>query len=268
MPSITRLPDYQEPTSKVCTMCGQEKPLDAFYIKDKHTGRRFSWCRDCHLWRTNEYHHRKSEPAREVKRNAPKPTEKRCTRCGEVKSLDSFHKAGNRHRSWCKACRAIEKAEYTERNRDRIRKGDAAYRRIEHTLITARYDLWRQEHPDRLREILNKSRTKRIDAHRAYNSRHQRENKERYNAYWHARRARKLLNGGSHTAEEWSECRAYFDYHCLMCGRREPEIKLTIDHIVPINLGGTDDIKNIQPLCQRCNSSKGDASIDFRPDWE
>jgi 5-methylcytosine-specific restriction endonuclease McrA len=39
---------------------------------------------------------------------------------------------------------------------------------------------------------------------------------------------------------------------------------LTADHIVPVELGGSSYISNIQPLCQTCNSSKGIRIIDYR----
>jgi len=36
------------------------------------------------------------------------------------------------------------------------------------------------------------------------------------------------------------------------------------DHIKPIYQGGSDSIDNIQPLCSKCNLSKGNEIIDFR----
>jgi len=36
-------------------------------------------------------------------------------------------------------------------------------------------------------------------------------------------------------------------------------IPLTIDHVVPLGLGGQDDIRNIQPLCGPCNAAKNDS---------
>jgi 5-methylcytosine-specific restriction endonuclease McrA len=78
------------------------------------------------------------------------------------------------------------------------------------------------------------------------------------------RRMQKTGNGGSHTLSEWQDVKKKYDYTCLCCGKREPEITLTVDHIVPVSKGGTDNIDNIQPLCRSCNPRKRDKTIDYR----
>ena len=40
---------------------------------------------------------------------------------------------------------------------------------------------------------------------------------------------------------------------------------LTIDHIIPVSRGGTDDLANLQFLCRSCNASKGDRARDTHP---
>lgn len=78
------------------------------------------------------------------------------------------------------------------------------------------------------------------------------------------RRVRKMKNGGSHSYEEWSKLKAQFKDTCPMCEKKEPEITLGKDHVIPISKGGTDSITNLQPLCTRCNSRKYNKIIDFR----
>ena len=52
---------------------------------------------------------------------------------------------------------------------------------------------------------------------------------------------------------------------CECCGAHEHQRALEVDHVVPRNHGGSDDISNLQALCFRCNAGKRDTdSTDFR----
>lgn len=48
---------------------------------------------------------------------------------------------------------------------------------------------------------------------------------------------------------------------CLRCGRGGP---MTMDHIIPLALGGQTAVENLQPLCVACNRWKGSRVIDYR----
>ena len=50
------------------------------------------------------------------------------------------------------------------------------------------------------------------------------------------------------------------DYTCQACGaslHNDFNLKLEVDHIVPISKGGKTDPSNLQTLCRKCNRSKG-----------
>lgn len=42
-------------------------------------------------------------------------------------------------------------------------------------------------------------------------------------------------------------------YRCVKCGSTK---RLTIDHIIPVYSGGSDDFNNLQTLCNKCNAVK------------
>lgn len=59
---------------------------------------------------------------------------------------------------------------------------------------------------------------------------------------------------------------------CYYCGlRTNPFATFTIDHIVPLARGGSNDLRNLVPACRRCNFAKGVKLIDewtpARPFW-
>ena len=43
---------------------------------------------------------------------------------------------------------------------------------------------------------------------------------------------------------------------CRYCGLKAGETELTIDHVVPVALGGTDDPTNLVAACKDCNAGK------------
>lgn len=72
---------------------------------------------------------------------------------------------------------------------------------------------------------------------------------------WRAFRLRMARELGTHTHAEWIELRDRIGI-CVECGATDQ--RLAKDHIFPIAKGGCDCIHNLQPLCDPCNSSKGD----------
>lgn len=45
-------------------------------------------------------------------------------------------------------------------------------------------------------------------------------------------------------------------YRCRYCGRSADDIAIDVDHIVPVRLGGTDDLDNLVAACVDCNAGK------------
>ena len=60
-------------------------------------------------------------------------------------------------------------------------------------------------------------------------------------------------------------------YRCRECGATNKETTLHVDHIKPVAKGGTNDLSNLQTLCEACNRAKytdewigGGYGIDYK----
>jgi hypothetical protein len=49
---------------------------------------------------------------------------------------------------------------------------------------------------------------------------------------------------------------------CRYCGGTAPDVKLTVDHVTPVALGGTDTADNLVTACGPCNSGKTSSAPD------
>ena len=76
----------------------------------------------------------------------------------------------------------------------------------------------------------------------------------------HNGRAIKFGASGKLTGKELFDAYHAQGRHCLCCGN--PEI--VYDHVVPLSMGGTNTIDNIQLLCSKCNRRKCKQATDYR----
>jgi 5-methylcytosine-specific restriction endonuclease McrA len=162
---------------------------------------------------------------------------KRCGRCTKWKLVSEFYKDRTQKDGYsgsCKICSKERKKEWCSQNRNREREHNSNYyyRHLEEQ--RERNRSWHSQHPEKDRE-----RTR-------------------------ARRARIRGAGGTITTQEWEDLKKKYNYTCLCCKHKEPEIKLTLDHVLPLILGGRHEISNAQPLCSTCNFRKHTKHIDYR----
>ncbi len=220
--------------------------------------------------------------------------------CG-WKPLSEFHPrrilgipAGDGYKSRCKDCwnaqkrgeRAAKPEQYLMQQRKRIEANKEHYREQKRAHQKANPEKYnealhkyreshreelnikakerRQQNLEHYREIGRKSYERHAEERRKYSLEYYKLHPEKSVAANNRRRSLKLSAEGSHTEEEWQELKAFYNYRCLCCGRQEPEIKLTRDHVIPLTQGGSDSIDNIQPLCAHCNSKKTNKHIDYR----
>jgi len=46
------------------------------------------------------------------------------------------------------------------------------------------------------------------------------------------------------------------NFTCTYCGKGYPNVKLEVDHKIPLSRGGTHDYSNLTTACRQCNSTK------------
>jgi 5-methylcytosine-specific restriction endonuclease McrA len=51
------------------------------------------------------------------------------------------------------------------------------------------------------------------------------------------------------------------DLCCVYCGNGPEDSILTLDHLIPQELGGENEVKNLVTCCKTCNSMKGAKTI-------
>lgn len=203
----------------------------------------------------------------------PQPTTKRCSRCGEIKPLDSFHRrsaSADGRQGMCKPCGSAYVVERRTIDPERERAKHARQRaRIDRATLARWHWEWIKANPERARAIAARHHAKNGDARRALSRRWYAANAERAREAgraWKAahpderadqdalRRARKRNALVAPVSR-----RAIYERdggRCGICGKPVPYERMHLDHIIPLARGGTHEPRNVQTTHQRCNNRK------------
>lgn len=185
---------------------------------------------------------------------------KKCTKCGEIEEF-YVRKNGN-PQDCCKKCFNKRGSVYQKLNLDKARNNS----KLRHSKNPEKFNgerrEWAKNNPEKRKQIVHKY----YESHKEHislkTSLWNKNNPYKRSMISHRRKAKKLLVGGNITAREWEDLLIKYNYTCLCCKRSN--IKLELDHAIPLVKGGLNAIENAQPLCRSCNASKGTKTIDYR----
>lgn len=189
-----------------------------------------------------------------------------CSKCGYVGSNTDFKKDGG---TLCKKCETKRTAQWVKDNQQKAKETKARIYISNKDEILSKSKMWAEDHPGevakRCAEWYKKLRSDPIawEEYKKNRNEYRRAHPEQRTSSNHKRRAlaRELI---VYSNQEWNDLKVLYSNCCLCCGKQEPEVKLTADHVVPLSDGGVGTIDNIQPLCKPCNSSKGIKRTDYR----
>jgi hypothetical protein len=158
--------------------------------------------------------------------------------------------------------RRLASARFYTENRERVLTKQRAARTKDPEKNRAKARAWNEAHPERAAERTRKWRKENPDTLRLMRR-----------IYRQTRRARNVAAGAPDP--EHIE-RLLRETHCIYCQKAfDPTVRslwLTIDHVVPLVLGGTNASENLFAACNGCNRSKGgrllsDWKKNPRPGW-
>lgn len=241
---------------KKCSGCNTDKPRTAeyFYRHKNHPDGFHSRCKECEKpeQQTDEYKAKRKAFRQSEKHQAyMKDYAKKYSQTEKYKAYQSAYEKSEKRKAYKKtyATTPQRQAYYKERREsEEVKLYHKNYQRVYKR--TGKYKQYEREY--------NRSESAK-ESHKKY---HQTERGRATQAISrHRRRVWESSATGDYTQDQWLALCASYDYRCLACQEKKP---LTVDHIIPLSRGGSNDISNIQPLCQSCNSEKGTRIIDYR----
>ena len=203
---------------KICTKCGQDKPLSEYYVNRAMQDDIHHLCKDCSKRATRAYYaaHKDEILARQ--------REYRRTHQEKIKTYQAAYRANNPDR-----VRALQKA-WCSTHKGHLKRYQKRYDQEHKKERNAREKGYRQTPAGKARNARSKAK----------------------------KRMRRLQTDAAVklTAKQWQARIAEYDSRCCWCGKELVKEEIVMDHIVALANGGAHAASNVAPSCWDCNASK------------
>lgn len=185
-------------------------------------------------------------------------TSKKCNDCGQLLTLDNFHKnKGNKdgHLNKCKKCVSeYHKGKLSER-RDRYRK-DIEYRQKQLENSKRWKENNKEERKEYMKEYCFKNREKINECNRKKYHSNVESSRIKSTLRWHKYNSLKKSQDDGTLTEDIIMALKESVKNCIICGCAINNDNRDLDHIYPVSKGGVNSKFNVWPICQSCNRGK------------
>lgn len=244
--------------TKICRRCDRELP-ESDFITRSDNGRPISYCLPCRNDLSRESNKRLSRGG----------LRKKCSECKQWLQVDDFETGGRQPSARCTSCLFAAIMDGRARKGLIVEGRKLCLRCMEFFPLknfppndrglggVGSYCLpcQRAYHQDRYKA--------KADAYKASSYRWRRENREVYLAqhrlHQFKRRWAEEAQADGTLTEEWLK-EIYGRRTCYYCGTIVQRKDRTLEHKIPLSLGGVHGISNVEMACKKCNSSKRDLS--------
>lgn len=261
-------------SQKACSKCKAIKNLCEFYVNSKAKDGLSYQCKDC----IKAYTASNKEKIAEAKRLRYQVNKEAHRAKGAEYYRNNKEKILERNKLWVEANheRVLEnKKEYYQNNRERAYEQSKQWRLAnpeKRKEIALRWFYnnqekankasreWQEANKERASENARKWREANQERANASRKNWERANPEKITLKRSIRRLRKSNNGIYEIRPKFIQ--KLYASPCAVCSGLED---VQADHVIPLARGGTHSEGNLQPLCRRCNSSKGaKLMVEFR----
>ena len=193
-----------------------------------------------------------------------------CSKCGKILVAYSGNFAKQKRGKYglkaeCNACRKEINKQYREDNKEKIAERNKQYYEDNKDY----YKQYREDNKEKIAEQNKQYRENNKDYYKQYRE----DNKEKIAEYakqYYAseqgqvvqfnarnkRRQREEEQGRGITVEQWKEMMKFFEWKCAYSGTPLNKDNRTIDHIIPLKIGGLNEPWNCVPMYANYNFSK------------
>ena len=189
---------------------------------------------------------------------------KKCTKCGKILPtlpVNFYRQKGGKYglKAICKACQK----EYYQQNKEHITKHNREYKKQNKEQITKHNKEYYQQNKKRRAEY-NKEYRKQNKEQIAKHKKDYRETPHGQVIIFNAnirRRTKEQTQGSGITKDQWYEMMSFFEWKCAYSGITLSKDTRSIDHVVPLNKNGVNEVWNCVPMLRGYNTSKKDRDL-------